>query len=57
MALAAFIQKHNIDAFLATKAHSKTVLQEPSADTLQLNLFRVADYTDFLPTPYLVNRA
>ena len=53
---AAFIQKHNIDLVVATKAYSSSVLQEYYSDPLRLNLLQLVDYTDSISTTQIIKR-
>ena len=53
---AAFIQKHNIDLVVATKAYSNAELQEYYGDPLRLNLLQLVDYTDSVSTTQIIKR-
>ena len=53
---AAFIQKHDIDLVVATKAYSSSVLQEYYGDPLRLNLLQLVDYTDSVSTTEIIKR-
>ena len=53
---ATFIQQHNIDLVVATKAYSNNVLQEYYGDPLRLNLLRLVDYTDSVSTTQIIKR-
>ena len=53
---AAFIQKHDIDLVVATKAYSSSVLQEYYGDPLRLNLLELVDYTDSVSTTEIIKR-
>ena len=53
---AEFIQKHNIDLVVATKAYSKSVLQEYYGDALRLNILQLVDYTDSVSTTQIIKR-
>jgi len=53
---AAFIQKHDIDVVVATKAYSGAVLQQYYGDPLRLNILRLVDYTDNVSTTQIIKR-
>ena len=53
---AAFIQKHDIDLVVATKAYSSSVLQEYYGDPLRSNLLKLVDYTDSVSTTDIIKR-
>lgn len=53
---ASFIEKHDIDLVVATKAYSSAILEQYYGDPLKLEILKLVDYTDNISTTKIIKR-